>query len=177
MNGLRPFGKLRMSVMEHTLDWSGYTRSVPSRRNLFINFIKLIWMLRCGHRWREGLRTVFATRGTRRARLPGPQKPPFLACQKVAPPPCKKPPFLHFPRRKVGIFDRFVHEIAHFWHLFCGHSSRPMGCQSVGKKPTNLYSTKCRIFGPRTPPPVAPWWDTSSRRPHTGSRTPKSKFL
>src|SRR6478736_1248590 len=62
------------------------------------------------------------------ARPPGPQKPPFLACQKVAPPPCKKPPF--------------------------------------------LYSTKCRIFGPRTPPPVAPWWDTSSRRPHTGSRTP-----
>src|SRR6478752_161272 len=51
-----------------------------------------------------------------------------------------------------------------------------MGCQSVGKKPANLYSTKCRIFGPRTPPPVAPWWDTSSRRPHTGSRTPFSYF-
>jgi hypothetical protein len=116
------------------------------------------------------------TRVARRARHAGPQKPPFLACQKVAPPPCKKPPFLHFPRRKACIFDRFVHENAHFWHLFCGHSSRPMGCQSVGKKPANLYSTKCRIFGPRTPPPVAPWWDTSSRRPHTGSRTPISYF-
>jgi hypothetical protein len=113
------------------------------------------------------LRDVRATRG--------PQKPPFLACQKVAPPPCKKPPFLHFPRRKACNFDQFVHENAHFWHLFCGHSSRPMGCQSVGKKPANLYSTKCRIFGPRTPPPVAPWWDTSSRRPRTGSRTPFSQ--
>jgi hypothetical protein len=112
-------------------------------------------------------------RATTRPR--GPQKPPFLACQKVAPPPCKKPPFLHFPRRKACNFDRIVHENAHFWHLFCGHSSRPMGCQSVGKKPANLYSTKCRIFGPRTPPPVAPWWDTSSRRPHTGSRTPFSQ--
>jgi hypothetical protein len=119
----------------------------------------------------------FTRQSHARTRPPrGPQKPPFLACQKVAPPPCKKPPFLHFPRRKACNFDRIVHENAHFWHLFCGHSSRPMGCQSVGKKPANLYSTKCRIFGPRTPPPVAPWWDTSSRRPHTGSRTPKSYF-
>jgi hypothetical protein len=116
-----------------------------------------------------------APRDVSRATRSGPQKPPFLACQKVAPPPCKKPPFLHFPRRKVGIFDQFVHENAHFWHTFCGHSSRPRRSVSVGKKPANLYSTKCRIFGPRTPPPVAPWWDTSSRRPRTGSRTPKSQ--
>jgi hypothetical protein len=53
-----------------------------------------------------------ATRPARHA--PGPQKPPFLACQKVAPPPCKKPPFLHFPRRKACNFDQFVHENAHF---------------------------------------------------------------
>src|SRR6478735_8246367 len=45
---------------------------------------------------------------------PDPQKPPFLACQKVAPPPCKKPPFLHFPRRKACNFDRIVHENAPF---------------------------------------------------------------
>src|SRR6478736_1362901 len=78
------------------------------------NFYLTLMFLQWSKNVALGLRTVFATRGTRRARLPGPQKPPFLACQKVAPPPCKKPPFLHFPRRKVGIFDRFVHENAHF---------------------------------------------------------------
>jgi hypothetical protein len=139
-------------------------------KNIFIVCIG-VWARRAG----DGTRLL--RDATCPARDPrGPQKPPFLACQKVAPPPCKKCTKSAFPGRKVGIFDRFVHEIAHFWHLFCGHSSRPMGCQSVGKKPANLYSTKCRIFGPRTPPPVAPWWDTSSRRPHTGSRTPKSLF-
>jgi hypothetical protein len=135
-----------------------------------------LFALACGRGVRETGLAFHATKSRANARREFGQKPPFLACQKVAPPPCKKPPFLHFPRRKACNFDQFVHENAHFWHLFCGHSSRPMGCQSVGKKPANLYSTKCRIFGPRTPPPVAPWWDTSSRRPHTGSRTPKSYF-
>src|SRR6478736_2485996 len=46
-------------------------------------------------------------RATTRPR--GPQKPPFLACQKVAPPPCKKCTKSAFPGRKVGIFGRFVH--------------------------------------------------------------------
>jgi hypothetical protein len=108
--------------------------------------------LACGRGVRETGLAFHATKSRANARREFGQKPPFLACQKVAPPPCKKPPFLHFPRRKACNFDQFVHENAHFWHLFCGHSSRPMGCQSVGKKPANLYSTKCRIFGPRTPP-------------------------
>jgi hypothetical protein len=77
-----------------------------------------------------------------------------------------------FLGEKACIFGQFVHNFAQKWPLFCGHSPPLQGCQSVGKKPANLYSTKCRIFGPRTPPPVAPWWDTSSRRPPTGSRRP-----
>jgi hypothetical protein len=77
-----------------------------------------------------------------------------------------------FLGEKACIFGQFVHNFAQKWPLFCGHSPPLQGCQSVGKKPANLYSTKCRIFGPRTPPPVAPWWDTSSRRPPTGSRHP-----
>jgi hypothetical protein len=106
------------------------------------------------------------------ARPPGPEKPPNLACQKVVPPPCKNVQKSAFLGEKACIFDHFVHNFAQKWPLFYGHSPPLQGCQSVGKKPTNLYSTKCRIFGPRTPPPVAPWWDTSSRRPPTGSRHP-----
>jgi hypothetical protein len=177
LTSLRPFGKLRMSITYHYSNSSRCVRRTPLAKSFHTSFFtKLLMFLQWSKNVALGLRTVFATRGTRRARRPGPQKPPFLACQKVAPPPCKKCTKSAFPGRKAGIFDRFVHEIAHFWHLFCGHSSRPMGCQSVGKKPANLYSTKCRIFGPRTPPPVAPWWDTSSRRPRTGSRTPFSYF-
>jgi hypothetical protein len=106
------------------------------------------------------------------ARHPGPEKPRFWACQKVAPPPCKNVQKSAFLGEKACIFDHFVHNFAQKWPLFYGHSPPLQGCQSVGKKPANLYSTKCRIFGPRTPPPVAPWWDTSSRRPRTGSRRP-----
>jgi len=106
------------------------------------------------------------------ARHPGPQKPRFWACQKVVPPPCKNVQKSAFLGEKACIFDHFVHNFAQKWPLFYGHSPPLQGCQSVGKKPANLYSTKCRIFGPRTPPPVAPWWDTSSRRPRTGSRRP-----
>ena len=103
---------------------------------------------------------------------PGPEKPRFWACQKVVPPPCKNVQKMGFLGEKACIFGQFVHNFAQKWPLFCGHSPPLQGCQSVGKKPANLYSTKCRIFGPRTPPPVAPWWDTSSRRPPTGSRRP-----
>jgi hypothetical protein len=103
---------------------------------------------------------------------PGPEKPRFWACQKVVPPPCKNVQKMGFLGEKACIFGQFVHNFAQKWPLFCGHSPPLQGCQSVGKKPANLYSTKCRIFGPRTPPPVAPWWDTSSRRPPTGSRHP-----
>jgi hypothetical protein len=106
------------------------------------------------------------------ARPPGPEKPPKSACQKVVPPPCKNVQKMGFLGEKACIFGQFVHNFAQKWPLFCGHSPPLQGCQSVGKKPANLYSTKCRIFGPRTPPPVAPWWDTSSRRPPTGSRRP-----
>jgi hypothetical protein len=106
---------------------------------------------------------------------PGPEKPRFWACQKVVPPPCKNVQKMGFLGEKACIFGQFVHNFAQKWPLFCGHSPPLQGCQSVGKKPANLYSTKCRIFGPRTPPPVAPWWDTSSRRPPTGSRRPFSK--
>jgi hypothetical protein len=57
-----------------------------------------------------------------------------------------------FLGEKACIFGQFVHNFAQKWPLFCGHSPPLQGCQSVGKKPANLYSTKCRIFGPRTPP-------------------------
>jgi len=106
------------------------------------------------------------------AHPPGPENPPKTPCQKVVPPPCKNVQKMGFLGEKACIFGQFVHNFAQKWPLFCGHSPPLQGCQSVGKKPANLYSTKCRIFGPRTPPPVAPWWDTSSRRPRTGSRRP-----
>jgi hypothetical protein len=106
------------------------------------------------------------------ARHPDPQNGRFWPCQKVVPPPCKNVQKMAFLGEKACIFGQFVHNFAQKWPLFCGHSPPLQGCQSVGKKPANLYSTKCRIFGPRTPPPVAPWWDTSSRRPPTGSRRP-----
>ena len=86
------------------------------------------------------------------ARHPGPQKPRFWACQKVVPPPCKNVQKSAFLGEKACIFDHFVHNFAQKWPLFYGHSPPLQGCQSVGKKPANLYSTKCRIFGPRTPP-------------------------
>jgi hypothetical protein len=142
---------------------------------LFYNFInRHLGVLRCGHRYRRG--RIFEAKfclGRGRSRdPPDPQKPRFWACQKVVPPPCKNVQKMAFLGEKACIFGQFVHNFAQKWPLFCGHSPPLQGCQSVGKKPANLYSTKCRIFGPRTPPPVAPWWDTSSRRPPTGSRRP-----
>jgi hypothetical protein len=104
-----------------------------------------------------------------------PQNPDFGPAKKSSLPPCKNVQKMAFLGEKACIFGQFVHNFAQKWPLFCGHSPPLQGCQSVGKKPANLYSTKCRIFGPRTPPPVAPWWDTSSRRPPTGSRRPFSK--
>ena len=77
------------------------------------------------------------------------RKTPFLACQKSSLP-CKNAK-MGFLGEKACIFGQFVHNFAQKWPLFCGHSPPLQGCQSVGKKPANLYSTKCRIFGPRTP--------------------------
>src|SRR6478609_4863574 len=103
-NGLRPFGKLRMSITAHNyiLRHDAFEEHLAEYHFYF-------------KYWRETPILSFSiTRNVNEkvscarasARPPGPQKPPFLACQKVAPPPCKKPPFLHFPRRKVGIFDQ-----------------------------------------------------------------------
>jgi hypothetical protein len=46
------------------------------------------------------------------AHTPGPEKPPFLACQKVVPPPCKNVQKSAFLGEKACIFDHFVHNFA-----------------------------------------------------------------
>ena len=163
-------------------------RSIPSRPNNFNCFLyyyanerkvlfaqakpHVFWLILLARREGRIFEAKFCL-GRGRSRDPrDPRKPPFSACQKVVPPPCKNVQKMAFLGEKACIFGQFVHNFAQKWPLFCGHSPPLQGCQSVGKKPANLYSTKCRIFGPRTPPPVAPWWDTSSRRPPTGSRRP-----
>ena len=46
------------------------------------------------------------------ARLPGPPKPRFWACQKVVPPPCKNVQKMAFLGEKACIFGQFVHNFA-----------------------------------------------------------------
>lgn len=69
-----------------------------------------------------------------------------------------------FFAQKVHDFARFLHENVQKMSVFYEHSPPYKGVVSVWQKPANLYSTKCRIFG-IFPPPVAPWWKSTSRRP------------
>jgi hypothetical protein len=140
---LRPFGKLRMSL----LSTANSLRSYQCVCNTLILPYRSV-----GLTPRGDFRNNFLFRARAPAHPPGPEKPRFWACQKVVPPPCKNVQKSAFLGEKACIFDHFVHNFAQKWPLFYGHSPPLQGCQSVGKKPANLYSTKCRIFGPRTPP-------------------------
>ena len=97
------------------------------------------------------------------------------------PPPCAKTPK---NGRKMRFLGEKVRKNGHFWHFraksflklrnFDKHSSPFKGGICAVQNPANLYSTKCRIFGPPPPPPGAPWWDTTPRRPPTASRSRKN---
>jgi hypothetical protein len=66
---------------------------------------------------------------------------------------------------KMHIFDTFFADIAPgLW-----------AASPSGKNPPIYTVLNAAFSAPGPPPPVAPWWDTSSRRPRTGSRTPFSK--
>ena len=96
-------------------------------------------------------------------------------------PPCAK---TRENRRKMRFLGEKVRKNGHFWHFraksflklrnFDKHSSPFKGGICAVQNPANLYSTKCRIFGPPPPPPGAPWWDTTPRRPPTASRSRKN---
>jgi hypothetical protein len=56
--------------------------------------------------------TQKVSRARARARRRTPRKPPFSACQKVVPPPCKNVQKSAFLGEKACIFDHFVHNFA-----------------------------------------------------------------
>ena len=98
-------------------------------------------------------------------------------------PPCAKTPK---NGRKMRFLGEKVQKNGHFWHFraksflklrnFDKHSSPFKGGICAVQNPANLYSTKCRIFGPPPPPPGAPWWDTTPRRPPRPPGAGKTPF-
>jgi hypothetical protein len=57
-------------------------------------------------------REIFSPDAPRFRDPENPEKPPFLACQKVVPPPCKNVQKSAFLGEKACIFDHFVHNFA-----------------------------------------------------------------
>jgi hypothetical protein len=70
-----------------------------------------------------------------------------------------------------GIFGRNLHFFDKFWKVsgeLCREKNGLQASLSAGEKPANLYSTKCRIFGPPPPPGGYQCTECTSR----GSRGP-----
>ena len=98
-----------------------------------------------------------------------PQKPP---AKKSSLPPakmCKKWGFW----AKKRAFSVNLCTILHKNDLFFADiAPRYRAASPSGKNPPIYTVLNAAFSAPGPPPPVAPWWDTSSRRPPTGSRRP-----
>ena len=104
---------------------------------------------------------------------PGPPKNPvFGPAKKSSLPPakmCKKWGFW----AKKRAFSVNLCTILHKNDLFFADiAPRYRAASPSGKNPPIYTVLNAAFSAPGPPPPVAPWWDTSSRRPPTGSRRP-----
>jgi hypothetical protein len=111
--------------------------------------------------------------GRGRSRDPqDPKNPDFGPAKKSSLPPakmCKKWGFW----AKKRAFSVNLCTILHKNDLFFADiAPRYRAASPSGKNPPIYTVLNAAFSAPGPPPPVAPWWDTSSRRPPTGSRHP-----
>ena len=133
-------------------------------------------MLRCGHR---GVRdcerfSQLAAPDARDSR--DPKNPRFWPAKKSPLPPAKNPLFCTFRGEKRAFLTDLCTKMHIFDTFFADIAPGLWAASPSGKNPPIYTVLNAAFSAPGPPPPVAPWWDTSSRRPHTGSRTPKSYF-
>jgi hypothetical protein len=110
-----------------------------------------------------GEKPLFCTRAQKFARVLGVQIREFAVFRKlgVVPPECKK---VCFFARKYTKYVKKCQKTSNFAHFFvkivyfskrsgelCKWKNAPQGVLYALQKPANLYSTKCRIFGPHPP--------------------------
>jgi hypothetical protein len=101
-----------------------------------------------------------------------PQNPDFGPAKKSSLPPakmCKKVRFWAKKRAFSTILCTILHKNDLF---FTDIAPRYRAASPSGKNPPIYTVLNAAFSAPGPPPPVAPWWDTSSRRPPTGSRHP-----
>jgi len=108
-------------------------------------------------------------------RPPGDPPPPGPTPKKGSPLPARKNakkgrkmapnmPKMGFLGAKMAIFGRNLHFFEQFSKVsgeLCREKNAPRRLLSAGEKPANLYSTKCRFFGPPPPP-----WGVPVHRVH-----------
>jgi hypothetical protein len=82
---------------------------------------------------------------------------------------CKKVRFWVKKRAFSTILCTILHKNDLF---FTDIAPRYRAASPSGKNPPIYTVLNAAFSAPGPPPPVAPWWDTSSRRPPTGSRHP-----
>jgi hypothetical protein len=113
---------------------------------------------------------------------PGDPPPPGPTPKKGSPLPARKNakkgekrgpnmPEMGFLGAKMAIFGRNLHFFDEFSKVsgeLCREKNAPRRLLSAGEKPANLYSTKCRFFGPPPPPGGYQCTECTSR----GSRGP-----
>src|SRR6478609_6832000 len=111
--------------------------------------------------------------GRGRSRDPrDPKNPDFGPAKKSSLPPakmCKKVRFWVKKRAFSTILCTILHKNDLF---FTDIAPRYRAASPSGKNPPIYTVLNAAFSAPGPPPPVAPWWDTSSRRPPTGSRRP-----
>jgi hypothetical protein len=103
---------------------------------------------------------------------PDPKNPHFCPAKKSPLPPakmCKKVRFWVKKRAFSTILCTILHKNDLF---FTDIAPRYRAASPSGKNPPIYTVLNAAFSAPGPPPPVAPWWDTSSRRPPTGSRRP-----
>jgi hypothetical protein len=115
--------------------------------------------------------------GRGRSRDPrDPKNPQIGPAKKSSLPPakmCKKVRFWVKKRAFSTILCTILHKNDLF---FTDIAPRYRAASPSGKNPPIYTVLNAAFSAPGPPPPVAPWWDTSSRRPRTGSRHPFCHF-
>jgi hypothetical protein len=104
------------------------------------------------------------------------KNPRFWPAKKSPLPPAKNPLFCTFRGEKRAISTNLCTKMHIFDTFFADIAPGLWAASPSGKNPPIYTVLNAAFSAPGPPPPVAPWWDTSSRRPHTGSRTPNRHF-
>ena len=130
---------------------------------------KIRWGL---HRMGRKFETISSPRARSPRTRPDPKNPHFRPAKKSSLPPAKMCKKWRFWAKKRA-FSVNLCTILHKNDLFFADiAPRYRAASPSGKNPPIYTVLNAAFSAPGPPPPVAPWWDTSSRRPPTGSRRP-----